>query len=687
MRLSIEWIQEHVETQADAAQLADTLTMAGLEVEETQESAIGPVLDIKVTPNRGDCLSVVGVSRELAASVGTALRTPLPPKSETGGEAAGLTSVTIEAPDLCPRYAARIVRNVKYKPSPPWMQARLEAAGMRPINGIVDVTNYVMLEWGQPLHAFDYDTLHENRIVVRRAKPGETMQTLDGQDRALTTDMLVIADADRAVAIAGVMGGAETEMTTDTKTMLLESAHFNPVSIRRTSRELGLRTEASYRFERTVDPGTVASAADRACQLIAELGFGEPVPGIVDASCGTAEARMIEVRPARASLLMGYTIAPAEVVDALTRLGFVLVGEAGSDASAPIMFIIPSWRPDIVREADAIEEVGRVLGYERIPERLPSGATLQGRDTEASRFVGVLREALVAAGLQEAVCGSLLAPSAFEDPGDDAKRIAIRSALSSELSGLRRSLLPGLVDTLDRNGRRHLSPLAFFEIAHVFNAGPEGPIETTSIAAALAGPSSASGWDRADRAKPADFYSVVGLVERLAAELHIADARTGPCDNPVLHPGRRATVVLGGQAVGFVGELHPDVAADLNVRDRIVVFELSVDALRKVAEASAGFQPLTDKPAVVRDLAPRVERTLPYSAIREAVEAAGIDFLEGYGLTDIFTGGPLPENVKALTLSFTFRAADRTLTEAEVADAMAAIRAQMESRCGAAFQG
>lgn len=685
MRLPIEWIREHVETQAEAAVLTDTLTMAGLEVEQTEESAIGPVLEIKVTPNRGDCLSVVGIGRELAAALAAPLRTPKPPASQREGDAADLTSVTIEAPDLCPRYAARIVRNVKSGPSPAWMQARLEAAGMRPINGIVDVTNYVMLEWGQPLHAFDYDTLHERRIVVRRARPGEVLVTLDGQERLLSEDMLVIADADRAVAVAGVMGGADTEMTDATTTMLLESAHFSPVSIRRTSRSLGLRTEASYRFERTVDPGAVALAADRACQLIAELGLGEPVPGIVDVVHREVEPRRIRVRPARTSLLLGYPVRAEEVADSLTRLGFIQTQPADGADDGALEFQVPSWRPDVVRETDMVEEVGRVLGYERIPERLPSGATLQGRDTEASRFASVVRGVLVAAGLQEAVCGSLIAPSRFEDPRAEERRIRIRSALSSELSGLRRSLLSGLVDVLERNARRHLSPLAFFEVGKVFAANGESYSEATSIAAAVAGPPSVPGWDRADRPRPADFHTMLGIVERLAEELHIADVRTMPSDSPVLHPGRRAEVWLAGRCAGLVGELHPDLVRDLTVRDRIVVFELSADALHAAAGAAGRFKPLADKPSVLRDLAPRVAFDLPYAQVREAIEAARVPFLEAYALTDVFTGSPLPAEVKALTLSFTFRAPDRTLTDAEVTEALAAIRAQLEARCAAQF--
>ncbi|HXG24942.1 MAG TPA: phenylalanine--tRNA ligase subunit beta, partial [Chthonomonadales bacterium] len=413
MRLPVEWIKEYVPVEADAEELAHRLTMAGLEVEEIEETEQGVVLNITVTPNRGDCLSVIGVARELAAIYGVAL--PVIPHygaESTLGDAAQFTSVTIEAPDLCSRYAARIVRNLRVGPSLAWVQNRLIAAGMRPINNVVDVTNYVMLEMGQPLHAFDYDTLLDHRIVVRRARPGEKITTLDGTEHTLTEEMLMICDAERPVAVAGVMGGFETEMSLRTRTMLLESAHFHPVAVRRTARALNLHTEASYRFERIVDPGLVVAAADRACELIAELGIGEVVPGVVDVYPLPEPERTLGIRPARASAMLGFAVSGEQVVESLSRLGFHPSPQRHDVGSSPkdyYMFRIPTWRPDIVREIDLIEEVGRVLGYEHIPEHLPVGVTTQGRDSAWGRFAKRVRDILVGAGLQEIVSHSLLA--------------------------------------------------------------------------------------------------------------------------------------------------------------------------------------------------------------------------------------------------------------------------------------
>jgi phenylalanyl-tRNA synthetase beta chain len=701
MRLPIEWIKEHIRTEAGPEEIADRLTMAGLEVEEKAESAIGAVLDIKVTPNRGDCLSVKGVARELRAayaitggevleSAGGSDHLHMIGDSHAPGAGAGsphspsasdLTSVTIEAPVACLRYAARLVRNLRTGPSPQWMQDRITAAGMRPINNIVDVTNYVMLETGQPLHAFDYDALAEHRIVVRRAWQGEKLTTLDGQERALTPNMLVIADGHKAVALAGVMGGGETEVTEQTTTMLLESAHFDPLAVRRTAKSLDMRTEASYRFERFVDPAGVVAAADRACELIAELGAGDVVPGVVDVIAGEMEARRLELRPARVSEMLGYDVSTDEIVTTLVSLGF-LVASAGS---GPLTVQIPSWRPDIVREIDLIEEVGRVLGYERIPETLPRGSTTQGAESLEWRFAERLRSILAGAGLQEIVSHSLLAESSLEDKRTGHLRVAIRSALSAELSGLRRSLLPGLVEAMERNARRGLSPLAFFEVGHLFLRENSSYTERPAVGAAIAGPLAPASWQKESRAVAADYYAIRGLIETLAEGLHIAGLSFSPSADPRLHPGRSADVLLHGSVIGHVGELHPDMTRELTVRQRVVVFELQVDALRTAVESGRDFHPPTPFPSVVRDLAPRLTADVAYRSVERSVEGVRVPFLENLAVTDLYTGAPLPEGIKSLTLSLTFRAFDRTLTEEEVSNALNDIRQALERDCGAVF--
>jgi phenylalanyl-tRNA synthetase beta chain len=691
MKLPVEWILERVpdvEQTADVEQIADRLTMAGFEVEGKGDSARGPVLDIKVTPNRGDGLSVLGVARELSAAYNVPMQPPpaTGPDSRITHHASRIANiVSIEDPDLCPRYLARIIRNVKVGPSPAWIQERIEAAGMRPINNVVDVTNYVMLETGQPLHAFDYDTLRGGRIIVRRAEPGETLQTLDGVDRNLTPDMLVIADAERAVALAGLMGGADTEMTDSTTTVLLESAHFHPLSVRRTARALDMSTEASYRFQRYVDPNGAATAAERACELLAQIGAGEVDPAVIDVQPAPHETRTLTLRPQRVSQMLGFAVTTGQITDTLSRLGF------NSDTQHPtpdtLSFTVPSWRPDIVREIDLVEEVGRVLGYEHIPEKLPEGHSTQGGDSQVGRFAQQVRQILAGAGLQEIVSHSLLAPTTLEDSRSEAFRVPIRSALSAELSGLRRSLLPGLLDALERNLRRGNNPLAFFEVGRVFSRDGAGYSETLSIGGVLAGAIGASTWEKRAQPIAADYYSVRGLIERLADNLHITGLRFERSDDPRLHPGRSATVTIGDQFLGYLGELHPRHTADLRLRERVVAFELKFDAFSEAASKARAFQPLSAYPSVSRDLAPRMPAEVPYAQVEAAVQSAAIPFLDHVRLADVFTGQPLPEGTKSLTLAFTLRAPDRTLTDAEVNDAMDRLRAALETACGASFVG
>jgi phenylalanyl-tRNA synthetase beta chain len=693
-------LRQYVNIEATAEEIATRLTMGGLEVEGIEESALGPVLDVYVTPNRGDCLSVVGVAREVAALYGLPLQAPAPPPSSGGGPTAEQTSVTIEDFELCPRYAARLVRGVKIEPSPDWMQARLEAAGQRPINNVVDVTNYVMLELGQPLHAFDLDRLAGGRIVVRRARDGERLTTLDGGEHALTPAMLVIADAEKAVALAGIMGGASSEVSDTTTNLLLESAHFDPLSVRRTARTLGLRTEASYRFERIVDPEGVRRAVDRACQLLAEIGQPEAVPGVVDIAAHPHSPRVVALRVHRATELLGMEITAHIAADSLRALGFEVrtLPESRGETDT-LEVVIPSFRPDITLEEDLIEEVGRIYGYENIPETLPRGDTTQGGDSAEGVFLQRVRQVLVACGLQEVVTHSLTAPSFFDTPDDAARRVAIRNALSEDISGLRRSLIPTLLDVAERNATRGQHALAIFEAGRVWQNEPsaEGgitPTEYVAIGGLLIGPMTEPGWQRDVAPMPADFSTARGIVERLLEGVGIEGAALAPIGEkasalPQFHPGRTAFLYLHGERpAGIVGEVHPRVIAKLGLRERAYAFEISAVALqRALPPEGPRYRPLSRFPAVSRDLAPRVPVGLLYAEVEAAVRAADAPLLESLQLTDVFAGPPLPEGTKSFTLSLTFRAPDRTLTDAEITDSLARIREQLEARCGATFAG
>ena len=701
MRIPLKWLQQYVNVQASGQEVGTKLTMGGLEVEGIEESALGPVLDVYVTPNRGDCLSLLGVAREVSALYDLPLTLPTPPQSEQGGDVAGQTSVTIEDPNLCPRYAARIVRGVKVGSSPAWMQARLEAAGQRPINNIVDVTNYVMLELGQPLHAFDLRKLAGERIVVRRARDGETIKTLDGEERTLSANTLVIADAEKPVAVAGVMGGADSEVDANSVDILIESAHFDPLAIRRASRLLKLRTEASYRFERVVDIDGVQRAVDRACELLADMGQTGVVPGIVDVYPQPHKPRLLTLRVARTAELLGMDITMQAATYSLIRLGFAVGPRVDSDT---LNVEVPSFRPDITLEEDLIEEVGRIYGYENIPETLPRGFTTQGGDSPDGLFIDRVKHILASAGLQEVVTHSLTAPAFFDSPDDASRRVSVRNALSAEVGGLRRSLLPTLLDVARHNAAYQQANMALFEVGRVWQmqavpvedggSGEPVPTEYIAVGGLLVGSLEPGDWHNKGKGASADFYTIRGIVEQLTANLGMANVTFAPLGDkaaalPLLHPGRSAMVTRNeSQVIGIVGELHPRAAQQADLRDKIYVFELSYDALKQEGDtASSPYHALPRFPAVTRDLAPRLGAEIPFQQVQAAVESVTVPLLESMRLTDVFEGAPVPEGQKSLTLSFTFRAPDRTLNEAEVSAALLQAKHALETHCAATFVG
>ncbi len=672
MKLPIEWLREYVETPLSDDALAATLTMAGLEVEETTDSDDGPVFHTKVTPNRGDWVSVLGSAREAAAALDVPLARQPAPLPDESADIQRWVGVRVEDPALCPRYTGKLVRSVVFKPSPDWMQARLTAAGMRPLNIVVDVTNYVMLELGQPLHAFDYASLPEGQIVVRRAKDGERITTLDGVERALTPDMLVIADINRPIAVAGIMGGSETEVSQTTKHVFLESAHFDPSTVRRTAKALGLSTEASYRYERFVDPALAPIALERACDLLAEWADGEVVLGRIDLYPQPLGEKTISLRPARTNAILGTQLDAAAIAGSLRRLGLAV------DASAePLSVTVPTFRPDLVKEIDLIEEVGRMIGYQTLPETLPPARGEGGGDAPIGRLAAQLRTLLIGLGLSEALTHSLAAPSAFDDPQMADRRVTIRQALSAELSGLRRSLIPNLLDALARNARQRQPDIRLFEVGKVFDLGdkPGQYQEPRRVAAVLTGPN-------------VDFFAAKGLVESLAASLHLPPLIFAAEERSKMHPGRSASVSLDGQLLGFVAEVDPDAVQEhLDVPaalGRVAVFELDADLLLTYADPPLRYTPLPRFPAISRDLAVVVDVDTPYGQLeRTARDAVSAALTESITLQSIYTGERVAEGKKSVALRMTFRAPDRTLTDAEVDAQVADAERLLSERVGA----
>ncbi|MGH2656234.1 MAG: phenylalanine--tRNA ligase subunit beta [Actinomycetota bacterium] len=629
------------------------------------------VLDIEVLANRADLLSIVGVAREVAAMTGEDLRAPAV-SAPDAPRAAGEVTVEVVDGERCPRYLAKVIGGVTAGPSPLRAQVRLAAAGMRPRWNVVDATNYVMLELGQPLHAFDLGRLAGSGIVVRRAEEGERLVTLDDIERSLTEDDLVIADRERAVAVAGVIGGADTEVTEATGDVLLEAAVFEPRSVFRTSRRLGLRTEASMRFDRGVDPEAVSGAAERAAALLAEWAGGTPLAGAVDVGEPPAR-RTVDLRPKRASMLLGVTLSSAEVREALGRLRI-----PATEEGERVVAQIPSYRVDVVREVDLIEEVGRSVGYERVPSTLPGVRQAGGLSADQRRRRRIA-DLLAGAGLWE----THAVPFASADdlalvPGRPPVRLA--NPISSDDAGLQASLLPGLLRAAMRNVAHRRTSVRLFEIAVTFAAGDPAPVEEERVAVLLTGPVG-EGWpaERRDH----DFLDAKGLLEHLGDGLATAGLELGEPAGPPWHPGRSAAVAIRGEPVGEVGELHPRVARRFDLPGRVAAFELRVDPLVAASGAEPRYRDVSRFPPVHRDVAFVLDAAVPADAVRAALVGAAGDLLDRAVLFDVFEGDPLPEGKRSLAFSLDFRASDRTLTDREVEDRVRAIADRLTADLGA----
>lgn len=637
------------------------------------------IMHLEVYPNRPDCLSVLGIAREVAALTGGTVKLPDLDVQELPEPAADLTSVQIVADDLCSRYAARVLRDVTIGPSPAWLQQRLRVAGMRPINNVVDVTNFVMWEWGQPLHAFDYDKLSEGRIVVRRAVAGETIVTLDGNEHVLEDNVLVIADAVRPVAVAGVMGGADSEVTDDSTTLLLESATFHPVSVRRTAHAFGLRTEASHRFEKGLDPNAVAPAAARAARLVQQLAGASVYAGAVDVYPNPVEPWVVPCRPARVRRLLGADVSDTEIQSHLVSLGFE-VTTADDEGEAKLHVTVPTHRRDVQIEADVIEEVARLHGYDQLPTKLPGGASAVGRQEPPLPFLDDVRSVLTASGLHEVLTYSFADPLTGDKLGlkeNDARRRAVplRNPLREDQSHLRTSLVGGLLETAARNVARRVTDVHIFEVGAVYV--PESlpltalPDEPRRVGILMTGALPERWWG--DKARTASFFEMKGVIEQLLERLGIA-ARFEPADEPYLHPGRQAAVITGDVVLGVFGEVHPTVAAryDLDGR-RVYVAELDADMLAQTATDEILFAALPRYPAVQRDMALLVPKTVSAAAVVDVIRTRGGDLVEAVELFDVYEGPQVEETHRSLAYSIRLRDKERTLTDEEANQVLDAI--------------
>ena len=624
------------------------------------------VLEIAVTPNRGDCLSVLGMAREIAALTGQRLRRQRVVLREGEEAVADLIAIRIGDADLCGRYVGRVISNLTIAPSPPWMQHRLHAVGMRPINNVVDVTNYVMIERGQPLHAFDYDRLPRREIVVRRAGADAMFTTLDGQARALQADDLLITSGDQPVAIAGIMGGAETEVGFETRRVLLESAWFAPASVRRTAKRLGLRSEASFRFERTTDIEGVPLAADCAAALIAKLSGGSVAAGRVDVYPSPRTPLPITLRLRRVEDLLGMGIGRADVVARLKALGVAVSPARRGALSASA----PTYRPDLTREIDLIEEVVRLGGYENVPTTVPQPRSTGGGESDEQRRRRDLKRFLCAHGLSETVLLSFCSVrlnALFPGLGPAGRTpVPILNPVTQEDPEMRLSLCSGLVRVLRDNLRQGTPQVALFSIGKAFWRDG-GFCEGWRLAGAMSGQLPNAGLG--SRAAITEFADVKGVVEAVLEFLRIAATRwTRRADQAAFHPGKTASVEVGGLAAGRVGALHPDVQEELQVDGPCWLFELDLDHLLQYSPRRAVYKDLPRFPAVVRDLAVVTREQFASDQVVRFVQEwnRSLQLIEDIHLFDEYVGPPIAEGQKSLAYSISYRASDRTLTDTEV---------------------
>ena len=689
MKLPYLWLCDLVKVPGDAASVADALASRGFEVasitplDGARGKPLDAVIDFEITANRPDCLNVIGLAREASAAFGVPLQFP-----ERGMPPAGQPhpiDIVIEDAELCPRYCAQVFEVRASAHTPAWMRDRLEACGMRSISAIVDVTNYVLLETGQPTHAFDYAKLAGRTLRIRRATPGEKITTLDGVDRALDADMLVIADGERPQAVAGVMGGARSEIGAGTKLMVLESACFKPGSVRRTSKALGLKTEASTRFERGADINAAPAAIERIATLLQQIGAAQPLGPTIDKYPSPRQPLVLELRAARIERVLGMHVADEDVPRILEPLGFSVSSSDIDRRSLTVghrwSVIVPSFRVDVLREIDLIEEVARHDGYKGLPATFPELSAAQPAPDPRTLRDRLLRQILTACGFSEAMTFAFIeaAAAAPFTATDGAERplVAVANPLSEKFAVLRPSLLPGLIDAAAHNWRRQQTDIRLFETGTRFSVSGE----TRAVAGVWAGSGSGAHWSGA--ARPADFFDVKGVVDALATELG-AQLEFAPAEISYLVPGRSASVSVGERAIGVIGQLSPALleARGFGASEPLWAFEIETDAPAHGA-ADLRAQSLPRFPSIVRDLSVLVDGTLPAAAVRGTIRSSAPATLVHAIEFDRYTGKGVPDDRVSLSLRLTFRSPERTLTDGEIDAAMDGIVSALVAAHGA----
>lgn len=663
MLISYNWLRELTGTKLSAEEIRERLTNVGLAVDAVAARGDDFVIDVEVPSNRGDCLSHVGIARELAAIEKSKVQNPTPKVQNTRGKSADFASVEIRDPDLCPRYAARVVRGVKIAPSPGWLAEKLETIGQRPINNVADITNFVLHELGQPLHAFDLAKLEGKLIVVRRAAKDESIKTLDGVERKLDELMLIIADAERAVAIGGVIGGEESEISDATSDVLIESAYFNASSVRRTAKILGLNTEASHRFERGTDPEGVIRAQERCVALIYELAGGTATEDALDVYPNPFNLREVTLRPSRVEVITSLKVQTEEMLRILKALGFDLRAQEDDE----LTFTVPSWRHDVAIEEDLVEEVARHTGYDRIGTALPS-ASSAGEYHSTENRKRALRNALKDRGYDEAINLSFIAHAEEFDlipVFEGTSTVLLSNPIIEDASEMRQTLLPGLLASVANNINHGTRDVCLFEMGRVF-AGSKGelPLEREALSLVATG-----GMMRANQAKPEreyDFYDAKGALEAGIEAMNLPSLIFAAAPTKHLRPGQSARVSYEGIAIGSIGRLSDSIASEYKFRQPLFTAELDLTALLEAPELPVLYKPLPRFPSIVRDMSLLVDRGVTLAELIEAIESEKAQYFVGAQFVGTYEGEGIPETKRSITLRFEYRADDRTLRDEEV---------------------
>jgi len=667
MFISYHWLKELTDTRLSPAELRDRLTMVGLAIDAVDEHGEDAVLDVEVPSNRPDCLSHVGIAREVTVIERGQLRLPAGEKPKTEGRSSDLTSVEIADPDLCPRYAGRLVRGVKIGPSPDWLVKRLEAIGQRPINNVADVTNYVLHELGQPLHAFDFEKLGGRRIVVRRAAPGEKLTTLDGVERTLTNDMLVIADAEKAVALAGIMGGEESEISNQTTDVLIESAYFDPNSVRQTARRLGMDTEASRRFERGADRDGVLRAQQRCVDLICELAGGVATEDAIDVYPKPLGPRIVELRPERIPGLTSLSVETDEIVRILTGLGFERLDGSGSRMT----FRVPSWRIDVEQEEDLVEEVARHTGYDKIGSELPP-SSMSGEYQPSEMQQRSLRRALNACGFDEAINFSFIQQESRFDlipslAGHEGDQPQLENPIIEDAAWMRSTLLPGLLGSVRHNLNHGIRDVRLFEIGRIFSISKAGELPDETLALGIVATGGVLEEDKAQAERDLDFFDLKGALEAGIDWMNVAPLSFTPTSSRHLRVGQSALISSSdGKQLGTIGRLAENVAASYKFRQPVYVMELDLNALLSSPAKVIQYSPLPKYPSVMRDISLLVDRTVSLADIFAVVNKQQVAECRSVKLVGTFEGGSIPASKRSVTLRLEYRSDERTLRDEEV---------------------